>query len=92
MPHDLIQADSLNVCHGSPPDATRSWKQHRGWYAQEPARAQALQITRITYKCALALPERASAEGYRVLWYHSAARPSAMRKRATVGWNGPGNN
>ena len=35
--------------------------------------------------------ERASAEGYRVLWYHRRARPSVMRKPATVGWNGPGN-
>jgi transposase len=33
----------------------RSWKPHQGGYTQRPARAQALQLTRITYKCALAL-------------------------------------
>ena len=52
---DLVQRDTSKVRHGSPPRAPLSWKPHRGRYTQKPAGAQALQLTRITYKCALAL-------------------------------------
>src|SRR5208337_3582955 len=55
MPNDLIQPDPLSVCHGSPLGALLLKKSHRGRYTRKQPRAQALQITKITYICALAL-------------------------------------
>src|SRR5208283_4786364 len=55
MSNDFIQPDLSSVCHGSPPVALLFWKPHRGRYTRKQPRAQALQITKITYKCALAL-------------------------------------
>jgi predicted transposase YbfD/YdcC len=55
MDDDLIQRDTLRIRHDSSSPAPLSWSPHRERYTRNPPRAQTLQITRLTYKCALAL-------------------------------------
>ena len=45
------------------PPVPLSWKPHRGRYTQNPSRAEALQLTKITYKYALALDWTGILEG-----------------------------
>jgi hypothetical protein len=51
---DLVQRDTSKVSH-IPPRAALSWKHTGGGYTRRPPKAQASQLARTTYKCALAL-------------------------------------